>query len=125
VYWEDTDAGGVVFHGSYVRFLERARSEYLRSLDIDQSVLLRERSIVFAIAGMHLKFDAPAHLDDLLVVTCELVRRGAVSLTFEQVIQRGSDAVRIARASVRAACLDAERFKPRAIPDELFDDNLF
>ena len=125
MYWEDTDAGGVVFHGSYVRFLERARSEYLRSLGVDQSALLRERAIVFAIAGMHLNFDAPAYLDDQLVATCELVRRGAVSLRFEQMIVRASDAVRIARASVRAACLDAKRFKPRAIPDDLFSDNLF
>ncbi len=120
VYWEDTDAGGVVFHGSYVRFFERARSEYLRALGIEQSTLLQARGIVFAIAGMELGFVAPAYLDDALIATCELVRRGAVSLRFEQELRRVEDRMLIARASVRAACLDAADFRPRAMPEGLF-----
>lgn len=121
VYWEDTDAGGVVFHGSYVRYFERARSEYLRSLGMEQSALLRERGILFAIVGMDLRFDAPAHLDDMLEATCELTARRAASLGFRQEIRRISDNARIARAEVRAACLDATRFRPCALPTDLFN----
>jgi len=120
VYWEDTDAGGVVYHGAYVRFFERARTEYLRSLGAEQSVLLRDRGIVFAIVGMDLRFDAAARLDDQLEASCELVERRGVSLKFIQVLRRVDDNVRIARASVRAACLDAASFKPRAIPEDVF-----
>ncbi len=119
VYWEDTDAGGVVYHGAYVRFFERARTEYLRSLGVEQSALQRDRGILFAIVGMDLRFDAAARLDDQLAASCELVGRRAVSLVFNQDLHRVDDNVRIARATVRAACLDAVSFKPRAIPDDL------
>ncbi len=124
VYWEDTDAGGVVYHGAYLRFFERARTEYLRSCGVAQSRLQRERGIVFAIVGMELHFDAPARLDDELEASCELVARGAVSLRFNQTLHRVGDNARIARASVRAACLDAARFKPCAIPDDVLDTHI-
>ncbi len=124
VYWEDTDAGGVVYHGAYLRFFERARTEYLRSRGVAQSRLQRERGIVFAIVGMELHFDAPARLDDELEASCELVGRGAVTLRFNQTLHRVGDNARIARASVRAACLDAARFKPCAIPDDVLDTHI-
>lgn len=120
VYWEDTDAGGVVYHGAYVRFFERARTEYLRNLGVEQSALLRGRGLLFAIVGMDVRFDAPARLDDLLQASCELVERRAVSLKFNQVLHRVDDNIRIARATVRAACLDAVTLKPHPIPDDLF-----
>ena len=120
IYWEDTDAGGVVYHGAYVHFFERARTEYLRSLGVEQCALLREYGLVFAIARLELRFDAPARLDDRLQASCELVARGGVSLKFTQVLHRVDDNVRIGRASVRAACLDAATFKPCAIPAGLF-----
>ncbi len=119
VYWEDTDAGGVVYHGAYVRFFERARTEYLRSLGVAQSSLLRDRGILFAIVGMDLRFDAPARLDDRLQASCELVERRGVSIAFNQDLHRIDDNVRIARATVRAACLDGATLRPRAIPKDL------
>lgn len=117
VYWEDTDAGGVVYHASYLRFLERARSEWLRSLGIAQEAMQRERDRVFAIAGLRIDFRRPAKLDDVLDVSVEQVEMGGASLVFQQVIRRGE--TRLVEAEVRAACLVASTFRPCAIPEQI------
>lgn len=122
VYWEDTDAGGVVYHARYLHFLERARTEWLRSLGIDQSTLVSERGIVFAVTAMDLRFRSPARLDDELVVSVQLERRRAASLEFSQHLARRRDNSLILTAGVRAACLVASTFKPRAIPDDLIPE---
>lgn len=119
VYYEDTDAGGVVYHANYVRYLERARTDWLRQGGIEQRALTAREGIVFAIRRMHLDFLAPARLDDLLDVSCVLTRRGAASLEFSQDVVRASDQMRLIAATVKAACLDAASFKPRPIPEHL------
>lgn len=119
VYYEDTDAGGVVYHAGYLRFLERARTEWLRACGVDQSRLAAEHGVLFAVVAMELAFRAPARLDDELLATCTLIGRGGASLEFSQQLVRARDDVLLVSARVRAACLEASSFKPRGIPEQL------
>lgn len=119
VYWEDTDAGGVVYHASYVRFLERARTEYFRALGIEQGRLCAADAIVFVVRDVALRFIKPAVLDDLLHATVVLRLRRAASLAFDQRVERAADGVVLVEARVRTACVDADDFRPRPIPDRL------
>src|SRR3546814_9447619 len=89
VYWEDTDAGGVVYHASYIRFLERARSEWLRSLGVAQLELREREDIVFAVCGMQIDFLAPARLDDVLDVRVVVTRARLASMAFAQQVRCG------------------------------------
>ena len=119
VYWEDTDAGGVVYHASYLRFLERARTEHLRALGIEQE-RLRADNTVFVVRDMQIDFVKPARLDDMLAVTVALAERRKASLVFTQRILRTADDAVLVEARVRAACLEAASFRPRPIPQGLF-----
>ncbi len=118
VYWEDTDAGGVVYHAGYLRFLERARSEWLRARGIDQQRLRDETGIGFVVRDMQLDFLAPARLDDELQATVSVERMRAASMAFAQSIVR-SDGCELVRAKVRAACVDLTRMRACLIPDDL------
>ena len=122
VYFEDTDAGGVVFHANYVRFLERARTDWLRAQGISQSQLKRERGLVFAIVAMDVRFRAPARLDDLLEASCTLDERRSASLRFTQDIRRPADDALLVEATVRAASLDSETFRPVPLPQDLIPE---
>ena len=126
VYWEDTDGGGVVYHASYLRFLERARTEWLRAQGIGQQQLRSNEDIVFAVRSVRMEFLAPAQLDDEIDATVELRELRSASLRFGQTLRRRRDGVLLVEAEVRAACLTATTFKPRAIPAGLFhaDKNL-
>ena len=117
VYGEDTDAGGVVYHGSYVRFLERARTEWLRAQGIGQQALRADEDVVLAIRDMTLDFRSPARLDDELQVSVAMTERRAASLLVAQAISRG-DRV-LVTAVVRVACLAASSFRPRPLPEWL------
>lgn len=123
VYWEDTDAGGVVYHAGYVRFLERARSEWLRTCGVAQQRLREEHGILFVVADMQLRFLAPARLDDELEVRVNTFTRRSASLVFSQCILRPADGATLIEAQVRAACIDAARYKPVRIPDFLLTEN--
>lgn len=114
VYWEDTDAGGVVYHASYIRFLERARSEWLRSLGVAQLQLREREDVLFAVCGMQIDFLAPARLDDVLSVSVQVTRARLASLMFAQQIRCGERL--LVEASVRAACLTASVFRSRPLP---------
>lgn len=118
VYWEDTDAGGVVYHAQYLAFLERARSEWMRALGHGQERLRDGHGLVFAVRAMRIDFRAPARLDDMLDVTVELRECRRASLVLAQSIRRGGDL--LLDAGVRVAALDAPTFRPRAIPAPLF-----
>lgn len=121
VYWEDTDAGGVVYHASYLRFLERARSEWLRSLGIGQQELRETQDLVFAVRSVRMEFLAPARLDDEIEATVELTEARHASLRFRQTLRRNSDASVLVEAQVRVASLTASTFRPRGIPAGLFE----
>ena len=122
VYYEDTDAGGVVYHSNYLNFMERARSEWLRALGFEQDELLREHGVIFAVSSVSVAFHKPARFNELLAVTVALDRRGAASLTLKQEVRRGDEV--LASGEVRIACLDAQRFAPVAIPKHVADSVL-
>ncbi|MDR2871887.1 MAG: tol-pal system-associated acyl-CoA thioesterase [Xanthomonadaceae bacterium] len=113
IYWEDTDAGGVVYHARYLGFLERARSEWMRMLGYDQNELSSEHGLVFAVTSMQLDFRSPARLDDALQVTVALTQCGRASLVFTQTIRRGDELLVTAR--VKVAALGSSDFRPRAL----------
>jgi len=123
VYWEDTDAGGVVYYANYLKFLERARTEWLRERGFSQYQLAREPGILFAVTDVEVSYQRPARLDDELQVTCELARAGAASLSFMQRIYRraaeAAAAELLTTAQVRVACLDARTLRPQRLPDFL------
>ncbi|MEN1727562.1 MAG: tol-pal system-associated acyl-CoA thioesterase [Pseudomonadota bacterium] len=116
VYWEDTDAGGVVYHARYLHFFERARSDWLRELGFPQQALRTDDNRVFAVTRMDTRFIAPARLEDELEVTVRVERTRAVSVVFSQAIHRVADGELLATAEVHAACLNAETFKPARPP---------
>ena len=122
VYWEDTDGGGVVYHASYLRFLERARTEWLRARGIGQQRLRETDDLLFAVRSVRMEFLAPAQLDDEIDATVALTEVRAASLRFGQTLTRRRDGVLLVEAEVRAACLTGSTFRPRAIPAGLFDD---
>ncbi len=115
VYWEDTDGGGVVYYANYLKFMERARTEWLRSLGHSQAELAEHFGFVFAVVEVKVNYRRPARLDDELTVSCLPVPEGRASIRFKQVIRKG-DAT-LADGEVRVACVDAKTFRPRALPD--------
>ena len=119
VYWEDTDAGGVVYHARYLHFFERARSEWLRAAGYGQQQLREEAGIVFVVHRMELSFNAPARLDDLLTATVVPAERRSASFVVHQELRREPEARALVEARVRIACLDAARFRPCPIPNHL------
>jgi acyl-CoA thioester hydrolase len=118
VYWEDTDAGGVVYYANYLKFMERCRTEWLRFLDVDQLRLRMERRLQFAVVNVVVDFLRPAVLNDEILVTAELVRLTGATISFKQTILRGD--MQLIDASTRVACLDSGTLKPRPIPKDLF-----
>ena len=120
VYWEDTDAGGVVYYANYLKFMERCRTEWLRAMGIDQSRLLAERQLQFVVANVTVDFLRPAVLHDEILVTAQLQRLGGATIHFKQTIMRGDE--QLIDAKTRVACLDSSTLKPRAIPKDLFTE---
>ena len=116
VYYEDTDAGGVVYYANYLKYLERARTEYLRALGFEQDQLKQQDGIIFAVRSLTIQYRKPAVFNDALTVTAEVIDRGKASLTFSQMITRDNDKTIICSADVTIACLDATRFSPARIP---------
>jgi acyl-CoA thioester hydrolase len=114
VYWEDTDAGGVVYYANYLRFLERARSEWLRALGFEQDALRDEAGVVFVVRRVEIDYLSPARFNDQLDVSVSLHRAGRASFNVKQALTRGS--TRLVSAQVTLACVDAMRFKPVKIP---------
>jgi acyl-CoA thioester hydrolase len=123
VYYEDTDAQGVVYYANYFRFLERARTEWLRSLGVDMVRLMDEERRIFVVAEVQARFLAPARLSDELLVTARLEKLTRVSFDIEQNIYRNSvDEQPLIAASVKAAYLDADTMRPKRIPPSLFGE---
>ena len=120
VYWEDTDAGGVVYHAQYLAFLERARTEWRRARGKGQELLRAEHDLVFAVRAMRIDFRNPARLDDALRVTVALRECRRASLVLAQSVRRGDDL--LLDAEVRVAALSAATFRPKAIPQSLYDE---
>ena len=117
VYWEDTDAGGVIYHSRYLNFFERARTEWLRKLGIHQSVLSDEYKLLFGSRRMEIDFLMAGRLDDELAVSVHSIRPRGASMTFRQDMVRIGDGVMLAQADVTAVCLAADTFKPVRMPE--------
>lgn len=114
VYYEDTDGGGVVYHANYLKFMERARTEWLRSLGFEQTELRSRDGILFVVHGLAMQFRKPARFNEELVVKSRLLKVGRSLLQFHQAIMRGDECM--TEATVDVVCIDAERFKPVSIP---------
>lgn len=117
VYWEDTDAGGVVFYANYLRFFERARTEWLRALGAQQQALRERTGAIFIVTDTRVSYRAPARLDDLIDVTVMLRHAGRASMTIEQQVWRGE--ALLAEGEIRIGCVDAGTFRPCRIPTEV------
>ena len=118
VYYEDTDAGGVVYYANYLKYLERARTEFIRALGVEQRALAEQSGLAFAVRSLSAEYLKPARLDDELLVTTAVAELGRAQVTFAQAIRR--DAETLLTAQVRVACLDLARGKPTAIPPTLY-----
>lgn len=122
VYWEDTDAGGVVFYANYLKFFERARTEWLRALGFGQQALRASTGAIFVVTDTRVRYLAPARLDDLLEVTVQLRASGKASkasMTLVQEAWRGDTL--LAEGEIRIGCVDEGTFRPRRIPTELMN----
>jgi acyl-CoA thioester hydrolase len=124
VYWEDTDGGGIVYYANYLRFLERARTEWLRAHGHSQQELARGAGLLFTVVSLRIDYRAPARLDDELIITCEPQPEGAASLRFLQRIYRGGPPAGrahalLVEANVRVACIDARTLRPKRLPEFL------
>ncbi|MBK9160864.1 MAG: tol-pal system-associated acyl-CoA thioesterase [Nitrosomonadales bacterium] len=117
VYFQDTDAGGVVYHASYVNFMERARTEWLRTHGYSNAGLMKEFGVVFVVRSLKLDYLRPALLDDLLEVTAQVKDFGRSRLTLVQTVQRGDEV--LTEAEVHLVCVSLESFKPVSVPEVL------
>ena len=123
IYWEDTDAGGIVFYANYLKFFERARTEWLRSLKIQQQLLKEESGGMFVVSETHIKYFSPARLDDLLEVTAQTVESGRASLVLAQQAWLTVDGERklLAEGSIRIGWVDSSTMKPGRIPAAILE----
>ncbi|WIM05265.1 MAG: tol-pal system-associated acyl-CoA thioesterase [Candidatus Nitricoxidivorans perseverans] len=119
IYYEDTDAGGVAYYAGYLRFLERARTEWLRALGFSQDDLMRERGIAFAVRSLAVEYLKPARLDDLVEVTTGIESLGRAQVTFRQRVELAGEI--LVDATVRVACLDIAQGRAAAIPKPIHD----
>jgi acyl-CoA thioester hydrolase len=121
VYWEDTDAGGVVFYANYLKFFERARTEWLRSLGHQQEAMRLETGVVFIVTDTAVRYLRPARLDDLLGVTVEVQHAGRAQMTIAQQAWRRTAAgdELAAEGTIRIGCVDAGTFRPQRIPNSI------
>jgi acyl-CoA thioester hydrolase len=117
VYWEDTDAGGIVFYANYLKYFERARTEWLRALGVQQQTLRQDSGLMFVVTDTAVRYLAPARLDDQIDVSVHLVQASRVRLTLEQVAW--CDGKRLAEGRIRIACVDAVQLRPGALPRDL------
>ncbi|MDH5633228.1 MAG: tol-pal system-associated acyl-CoA thioesterase [Gammaproteobacteria bacterium] len=114
IYYEDTDTGGVVYYANYLRFMERARTELLRSRGLEQDVLRDECGVLFAVRRAEVDYLKPAKLDDELKVTAEIRRLGGASINFYQEVRLGEDV--LCKGNIRIACIHDEALAPMAVP---------
>jgi acyl-CoA thioester hydrolase len=123
VYWEDTDAGGVVFYANYLKFFERARTEWLRSLGHEQERMRTDAGVVFIVTDTTLRYLSPARLDDLLAVTVQVKHAGRAQMTIAQQAWRHASQgdTLLAEGTIRIGCVDAGTFRPQRIPNSIVE----
>ncbi len=117
VYYQDTDAGGVAYHANYVNFMERARTEWLRTFGYSNAGLMKELGVMFVVRSIKLDYLRPALLDDMLTVTAKIKETGRSRVTLSQTILRGEQL--LTEGEVHLVCVDVKTFKPVSVPDVL------
>ena len=117
VYYEDTDSGGVVYYANYLKFMERARTEWLRTLGFEQDDLIAEHGVIFAVRSVQIDYRKPARFNELLDVKASILHRGGASLTFMQQVRRGDEV--LCEGEIKIASLAATNLRPCPIPDEI------
>jgi acyl-CoA thioester hydrolase len=117
VYYEDTDAGGVMYYANYLKFFERGRTEWLRRLGVDQSILAARDKLIFVVKNVEIQYRKPARLDDLLAISSTITRVGPASISFDQTALRGEE--ELCRSAIQVCCVDALSFRPAALTQEL------
>lgn len=119
VYYEDTDRGGIVYHANYLKFFERARTEWLRALGFTQEVLAEQQGILFVVHRIELNYQRAARLDDWLEVQTQVSAHGRASLLFDQSLYRAPDTKALCHAQIRVACVRHDTWRPQPIPAAL------
>jgi acyl-CoA thioester hydrolase len=119
VYYEDTDTGGVVYYANYLKFFERARTEWLRAAGFEQQRLAAEQGLQFVVARIECDYRRPAKLDDVIAIDVRVVQAGRASVTFGQTARRGDEGLALARS--RAGCVDTRTLAPRAMPAPMLE----
>lgn len=126
IYYEDTDAGGVVYHTNYIKFMERARTEWLRELGFEQDELRDKDGVIFAVRSVQVDYFLPAKFNDELTISSEVINFGKASITIEQeVVRVSSDTSKknelLCKGIIKVATLDATLFRPKAMPTHLYE----
>ena len=119
IYYEDTDAGGVVYYANYLKFLERARTEWLRAEGFEQDELIARNNVIFVVRSVQADYLSPARFNDEVVVSTRCVKKGKASITVAQEIKRNNDV--LCKAVIKIACLTVDNFKPAVMPQDLYN----
>lgn len=119
IYYEDTDSGGVVYYANYMKFMERARTEWLRAEGFEQDELIAKENVIFAVRSVQADYLSPARFNEEIVVSTWVVKKGKASITVEQVVKRNNDV--LCKAMIKIACLNALSFKPEVLPENLYN----
>ncbi len=123
VYYEDTDSGGVVYYANYLKFMERARTEWLRALGFEQDRLVAEQGVLFVVRSANLEYYLPARFNDLLRVVCRVAEQRRASLVFRQDVFRDAQSRDLLCAGrIKVVCVDARTFKPRPFPRSVLSE---
>jgi acyl-CoA thioester hydrolase len=119
VYYEDTDAGGVVYYANYLKFMERARTEWLRKCGFEQDQLVKKDGIIFAVRHVDVGYHLPARFNDALEVSASIVQKGRASITFHQEVVRSMDSRVLCQGEIKIACVNIETMRPTPIPNHI------
>jgi acyl-CoA thioester hydrolase len=121
VYYEDTDAGGVVYYANYLHFMERARTEWLRSIGYEQDRLIRDENLIFAVRRASIDYHKPARFNDMLDINTILQKKRGASLDIGHTVKNQQGEI-LCHAKVKIACLNAETMRPRPLPDHILSE---
>jgi acyl-CoA thioester hydrolase len=119
IYYEDTDSGGVVYYANYLKFMERARTEWLRTEGFEQDELIAKENVIFAVRSVQVDYLLPARFNEEIQVSTVVLKKGKASITVEQVVKRNNDV--LCKAIIKIACLNTLSFKPAVLPENLYN----
>ena len=119
IYYEDTDSGGVVYYANYLKFMDRARTEWLRAEGFEQDELIAKENVIFAVRSVQADYLSPARFNEEIVISTRVIKKGKASISVEQIVKRNNDV--LCKAIIKIACLNAQSFKPALMPENLYN----